>query len=147
MPRMRKTCSALMAIGILLVSAGSVAAQQQPTTTKQPASTQAQQPPKGKPEETEVWEPVPPIITPGATNDAPPSDAIVLFNGKNLDEWVSVKDKTPAKWIVADGVLTVDKAAGNIETKRSFRNYQLHLEWRIPTDITGQDQARGNSGL
>jgi len=147
MPRMRKTCFALIAIGILLVSAGSAAAQQPPSTTKQPPSTQAQQPPKGKPEETEVWEPVPPVVTPGATDSAPPSDAIVLFDGKNLDEWVSVKDKTPAKWVVADGVLTVDKKAGNIETKRSFKNYQLHLEWRIPVDVTGEGQARGNSGL
>ncbi len=48
---------------------------------------------------------------------------------------------------MADGVLTVKKTAGNIETKRSFKNYQLHLEWRIPPDITGADQARGNSGL
>jgi len=96
---------------------------------------------------TEVWEPVPKVVTPGATNDAPPSDAIVLFDGKNLDEWVTQSDKSPAKWGVADGVLTVDKKLGNIETKRSFKNYQIHLEWRIPVGITGQDQARGNSGL
>jgi hypothetical protein len=43
--------------------------------------------------------------------------------------------------------MTVNKKAGNIQTKRSFRNYQLHLEWRIPANITGKDQARGNSGL
>jgi hypothetical protein len=119
-----------------------------------PLHAQAQQPqaqtparPQGNPKDTEVWEPVPKVITPGATADDPPSDAIVLFDGKNLDEWVSQKDKGPAKWIVADGVLTVDKKAGNIETKRTFRNYQVHLEWRIPPAITGQDQARGNSGL
>jgi hypothetical protein len=78
-----------------------------------------------------------------------PSDAIVLFDGKNLDEWVSAQDKSPAKWIVADGVLTVSKApgVGNIETKRAFRNYQLHIEWKIPENITGSDQARGNSGV
>jgi hypothetical protein len=96
---------------------------------------------------TEVWEPVPKVVTPGATDDAPPSDAIVLFDGKNLDEWVTQIDKSPAKWPVADGVLTVDKKLGNIETKRSFKNYQIHIEWRIPVGITGQDQARGNSGL
>ena len=60
----------------------------------------AQSPDKPKPEETEVWEPVPAIVTPGATSTAPPSDAIILFDGKNVDEWVSVKDKSPAKWIV-----------------------------------------------
>jgi hypothetical protein len=102
-----------------------------------------------KHQDTEVYEPVPPVLTPGATNSAPPSDAIVLFDGKNLDQWVSVKDKTPAKWTVADGILTVSKepGVGNIETKQSFKNYQLHVEWRIPENITGSDQARGNSGV
>jgi Domain of Unknown Function (DUF1080) len=94
-----------------------------------------------------VWEPVPKVLTPGATCGAPPSDAIVLFDGKNLDEWVSNRDKSAAKWIVADGVLTVDKAAGNIETKRTFQNYQLHIEWKVPENITGSGQARGNSGV
>jgi hypothetical protein len=75
--------------------------------------------------------------------------AIVLFDGRNLDEWVQNRDKSPAKWIVGDGVLTVSKArgVGNIETKRSFRNYQLHIEWKIPVDVTGSDQERGNSGV
>ncbi|HEX4773599.1 MAG TPA: DUF1080 domain-containing protein [Bryobacteraceae bacterium] len=102
-----------------------------------------------KPEETEVWEPVPKVVTPGANNTAPPSDAIVLFDGKNLDEWVQNRDKSPAKWIVGDGVLTVNKAkdSGNIETKRRFKNYQLHVEWKVPENITGSGQARGNSGI
>ena len=107
------------------------------------------QQPKPKPEETEVWEPVPKVVTPGAQNSAAPSDAIVLFDGRNLDQWVSAQDHTPARWPVADGILTVtkEKGVGNIETKRSFKNYQLHVEWRIPTNITGSDQARGNSGV
>jgi hypothetical protein len=102
-----------------------------------------------KPEDTEVWEPVPPVVTPGANCTAPPSDAIVLFDGKNLDEWVSNRDKSPAKWTVADGVLTVKKGqgGGNIETKRTFKNYQLHIEWKVPENITGSGQARGNSGV
>jgi hypothetical protein len=109
----------------------------------------AQQTAAPKPEDTEVWQPVPKIVTPGDTNTAPPSDAIVLFDGKNLDEWVSNRDKSPAKWLVSDGVLTVNKAkdSGNIETKRTFKNYQLHIEWKIPADITGSGQARGNSGV
>jgi len=109
----------------------------------------AQQPDKPKPEETEVWTPVPKIVTPGATNQAPPSDAIVLFDGKNEDEWVSAQDHTPAQWVVQDGIFTVKKAkgVGNIETKRKFKDYQLHVEWRIPEDITGSGQARGNSGV
>jgi hypothetical protein len=95
---------------------------------------------------TEQWTPVPAMIQPGE-GGAPPSDALVLFDGSNLDAWVSTSDHTPARWLVADHVLTVVKPAGNIETRQSFKNYQLHLEWRIPADITGQGQARGNSGL
>jgi hypothetical protein len=113
------------------------------------APLSAQQPAAPKPEETEVWTPVPKVVTPGATDAAPSSDAIVLFDGKNLDEWVSAQDKSPAQWIVADGVMTVKKApgVGNIETRRTFKNYQLHIEWKIPENITGSGQARGNSGV
>lgn len=100
-----------------------------------------------KPADTEVWTPVPAVITPGRTDADPPSDAIVLFDGKNLNEWVSAKDDSPAKWTVANGVLTVNKPAGDIHTRRKFTNYQLHVEWRVPTDVTGSDQARGNSGV
>jgi len=121
-----------------------------PLFAQQPASQSAG--PQGaaaRPEDTEVWEPVPKVVTPGANNTAPPSDAIVLFDGKNLDEWVSNRDKSPAKWTVANDVLTVnkEKGVGNIETKRSFKNYQLHIEWKVPENITGSGQARGNSGV
>jgi hypothetical protein len=122
----------------LLVSAALIAAA---------APLFAQIPAKPKPEDTEIWEPVPAVVTPGATCGAPPSDAIVLFDGKNLDEWVSNRDKTPAKWTIAGDVMTVSKGEGNIETKRSFKNYQLHVEWKVPTNITGTSQARGNSGV
>ena len=127
------------ALAILIAGVTPVSAQQ-PGTGKPGAP---------KPRDTEVWEPVPSVVTPGASDAAPPSDAIVLFDGRNLEEWVSNRDKSPAKWIVADGVLTVNKApdAGNIETKRTFQNYQLHLEWKIPGNITGTGQARGNSGV
>ncbi|QDA61575.1 3-keto-disaccharide hydrolase [Hymenobacter jejuensis] len=102
----------------------------------------------GKPEDTEVWEPVPKVVTPGKTSSDAPSDALILFDGKNLDQWVSTDDRTaPAKWTVAKGIMTVKKDAGNIETKRSFTNYQLHLEWRVPANISGTAQARGNSGV
>lgn len=101
------------------------------------------------PKATEVWAPAPPVVTPGATVGAPPSDAIVLFDGRNLNEWVSAQDHTAARWFVRDGVMVVNKAAGvgNIETRRKFRDYQLHIEWRIPADITGSGQYRGNSGV
>ena len=103
--------------------------------------------PAPKPEDTEVWQPVPAVVTPGATTAAPPSDAIILFDGKDLNEWVSAQDHSPAKWIVSNGIVTVNKDAGNIETRRTFKNYQLHLEWRVPPNVTGSGQLRGNSGL
>ena len=101
-----------------------------------------------KPEDTERWTPVPVIVAPGApASDRPPADAIVLFDGENLDQWVATRDKSPAKWTVADRVMMVVKGTGNIETRRSFRDYQLHLEYRVPADVTGSGQARGNSGV
>ena len=100
-----------------------------------------------RPEDTEVWKPAPAVVTPASEIGGAPSDAIVLFDGDDQDEWVSTQDKSPAGWTVADGALTVNKTRGNIETKRSFRDYQLHLEWRIPADIAGSGQGRGNSGV
>lgn len=103
---------------------------------------------KGKPEDTEVWEPVPKVVAASPQFTPPPSDALVLFDGKDLTQWVSADDRNaPAKWKVAGGIFTVDKKTGNIETKRSFTNYQLHLEWRVPATIAGTGQVRGNSGL
>jgi hypothetical protein len=102
---------------------------------------------QSKPEETEAWKPVPPIVSPAAAPGGAPSDAIVLFDGQDLGQWVAANDTSPAAWTVADGVLTVDKSKGNIETRRAFRDYQLHLEWRVPAGITGSGQARGNSGV
>ncbi|HTD42205.1 MAG TPA: DUF1080 domain-containing protein [Mucilaginibacter sp.] len=102
---------------------------------------------QAKPEDTETWEPIPKMVTPGATFRDAPSDAIILFDGKNLDEWVQNSDGSPAKWDVADGIITVNKNYGNIETKRKFNSYQLHIEWRVPANITGSGQARGNSGI
>jgi len=97
---------------------------------------------------TEIYQPVPPVVTPGKANTDAPSDAIILFSGKNLDQWVSVNDTTkPAGWDVKKNYFTVNKTAGNIQTKQKFTDYQLHIEWKIPANITGTDQARGNSGV
>jgi len=101
-----------------------------------------------KPEETEYYTPVPPVITPGANFAAPPSDAIILFDGKNLDEWAAVSDTVAGKkWTLADNIITVDKTAGDLRTKRRFMDFQLHIEYHIPENITGSGQARGNSGI
>ena len=97
------------------------------------------------PKATEVWDPVPTKIDPGNGQKAP-SDAIVLFDGKNLDQWKS-KDGTTAEWEVKDGVVTVVKGKGDIFTKKVFGDVQLHLEWRSPTEIVGEGQGRGNSGV
>ncbi|MEJ7780581.1 MAG: DUF1080 domain-containing protein [Daejeonella sp.] len=99
------------------------------------------------PKDTEVWTPVPKIIAPAAELLGAPADAIILFGGKDLNEWVSAKDRSEAKWTVAGNMFTVKKGTGNIQTKRSFTSYQLHIEWMIPAGITGEGQGRGNSGL
>ena len=100
------------------------------------------------PKLTEFYSPVPPVVTPGKTTADAPSDAIILFDGKNLDQWVSTDDTTKtAAWTVGKNLFTVKKGTGNIQTKEIFTNYQLHIEWRIPSNITGTGQARGNSGI
>jgi hypothetical protein len=143
--RPRLPLASLLCLSALCTTALAGCAAQQPTPqpTPAPAAAAGAQP---KPEDTEFYTPVPPVVTPG-TNGSPPSDAVVLLGSGGLDEWVSVKDQSPAAWPVADGVMTVNKAAGGIETKRRFGDYQLHIEWRIPEGITGTGQARGNSGV
>jgi hypothetical protein len=132
-----QTTPHLLAVTFLGMSILSAAAGQQPAPGAKP-----------RPQDTEVWEPVPKVVAPGTTSSAPPADAIILFDGKNLDQWVSAnKEKSAAGWTVADGVMTVNKKTGNIETKRAFINYQLHLEYRIPPGTKETGQSRGNSGL
>lgn len=101
------------------------------------------------PKMTEFWTPQPKVITPGKTAEEPvpaPSDAVILFDGKDLSAWVGEKGDA-APWTVSDGVFTVKSGSGSILTKQKFENFQLHIEWRVPVDIKGQGQGRGNSGL
>ncbi len=100
------------------------------------------------PKETEYYSPVPPKVTPGV-GTAPPSDAVILFDGKNMDQWVMSKDKSACQWILdtKEGSMTVPKGLGGIETKRYFRSCQLHIEWRAPNPPHGQGQDCGNSGV
>jgi Domain of Unknown Function (DUF1080) len=106
------TTKKILSLSLLLIAFGSLA--------------QAQQ---GDPKLTEFYTPVPPVVTPGKNAGDAPSDAIILFDGSNLDKWRSVKDTmAAADWTVANGILTVKKPAGNIETRQSFMDYQLHIE-------------------
>ncbi|AIF48251.1 3-keto-disaccharide hydrolase [Dyella japonica] len=113
----------------------------------EPASAWAQAATPTDPKATEQWEPVPRTVMPGNREGAPPADAVVLFDGRDLSQWETSKDHSAARWKVHDGVVTVDKVTGNIQTRQHFRNYQLHLEWQVPRDVTGEGQARGNSGV
>ena len=102
---------------------------------------------KMKPGMSEYWTPQPRVVTPGdAQTNSAPSDAIILFDGKDLSAWESANGG-PAEWDVHDGVFTVNKKKGDILTKQKFENYQLHIEWCVPKNITGESQARGNSGV
>jgi hypothetical protein len=99
---------------------------------------------------TEVWEPVPPLVS--VNSQGIPSDAQVLFDGKNLDQWQSA-ETGPAKWRLVEGAMEVVPKTGDIKTKESFCDVQLHVEWMMPTKITGDDgkilegQGRNNSGV
>lgn len=113
-----------------------------------PAMAQERQQPD--PAATEVWTPEPRRVAPApaAAAAAAPSDAIVLFDGKDLREWVSAANPgRPAAWIVDGGRLTVRGGSGDIQTRRLFTDYQIHLEWRVPPELRGSGQAKGNSGL
>ncbi len=116
---------------------------------------------------TEVWEPKPDKVTPGRM-DLPPSDAIMLFDGTNLDAWHKPKydygvrmdhvqsildyklnhdDYSPPKWNVKDGAMIVKPGGGAIETKQAFGDCQLHIEWLAPVDPGKESQGYSNSGL
>ena len=98
------------------------------------------------PKVTEVWEPEPKTVTPGSTSSAPPSDAILLFDGAHADAWKH-EDGSPVKWEVSEGIMTVVPGTGQIETKEKFRDCQLHIEWRSPDEPKRVGQDKGNSGV
>ena len=101
-----------------------------------------------EPRVTEVWFPVPAKVTPGATPGAPPSDAIILFDGKNVDAWKTTRGDGPAQWKIVNGEMVVAPGTGDIQTKEKFGDVQLHIEWtdpKLPPDKVNQD--RGNSGV
>jgi hypothetical protein len=95
--------------------------------------------------------PHPTVINPGECSTPenpgrPPSDALVLFNGKDLSQWEAA-DQGPAKWKVGDGYFEVAPGTGDMHTRQGFGDCQLHVEWATPDPPHGQDQDRGNSGV
>ncbi len=97
----------------------------------------------------EVWAPIPRLVDTGVSDKTPPSDAIVLFDGSNLDHWISDRnEENEIQWKVQNNVLTVTPKTGSIRTKESFGDCQLHLEWRAPAIVEEEEgQKRGNSGV
>ncbi|SOE20788.1 protein of unknown function [Spirosomataceae bacterium TFI 002] len=102
-----------------------------------------------KPEMTEIWEPEVSVVTPGKLPWNPPSDAIILFDGTDLNNWVSQKDPTKAApWkIVNNDHMEVAPGTGGIQTKMKFGDCQIHIEFSAPDKVEGVSQGRGNSGL
>jgi 3-keto-disaccharide hydrolase len=87
----------------------------------------------------------PPVVDPGPPG-GPPSDAIVLFDGKDLSHWKSERGGE-AKWKLVDGGAVQVNGTGSIVTKEEFGNVQLHVEWATPSEVKGSSQGRGNSGV
>ena len=105
------------------------------------AKTAAQTPILGDPSG-----PVPQKVT-GVIDGKPPSDAVILFDGVNMDSWEHVRSGESSQWIVEDGVLTVANGTGTLVSKQSFDDIQMHIEWMPSADIKGAGQSRGNSGI
>ena len=121
-----------------------------------------------KPEDTEVWNSEPTVVTPGK-NNAPPSDALVLFDGKDFAQWRQATDFDAGKpmpwaqkradvsnkknkgknvaWTLKDGEMIVKPGTGEIETVESFGSVQLHIEWLAPVDEGKKSQQYSNSGV
>jgi hypothetical protein len=96
------------------------------------------------PEATEVWKPEPPVVS--APANGIPSDAIVLFNGKNLDAWLAEKGG-PMPWKLDGDMMVMVPKTGYVRTKEGFGDIQLHIEFRTPAEVKGDGQGRGNSGV
>ena len=117
-------------------------------------STHSNTPPKEspmpmKPEMTEIWEPEVAVVTPSKVLGGAPSDAIVLFDGSDLNQWVSSEDANkPAPWKIVDNDhMEVVPGSGAIQTKMKFGDCQFHIEFSAPDVVEGESQGRGNSGV
>jgi 3-keto-disaccharide hydrolase len=144
------TClaGAVGAISLALMTLG-CSQQTAPPAPQQPATPSVVLPPWGPQHDRNA--PQPPVVDPGTASTQaeagkPPSDAIVLFNGKDLSNWESEKGG-PAEWKVEKGDFATVPGKGDIRTKQAFGDCQLHVEWSTPNPPHGEDQDRGNSGV
>jgi len=94
----------------------------------------------------DVARPTPDSVRPADRPGDPPSDAIILFDGKDTSPWVADKGG-PCTWKIEDGYMEVTPKSGSIHTAREFGNCQLHIEWRTPDEVKGSSQGRGNGGV
>ncbi|WP_340199545.1 DUF1080 domain-containing protein [Ascidiimonas sp. W6] len=143
-----KPSSILFCVLTLMVSCNKTTpVQEKKTETKMAYSPKPQPEEPTTPEETEVWEPIPSKVS--LNENSIPSDAIVLFDGSNLNAWESAKEEgEEAPWIInEDGSMTVKSGSGDIKTKEDFGSVQLHIEWRNPETPRADGQNRGNSGV
>ncbi len=99
--------------------------------------------------------PRPPVVTPAPMgSQAPPSDAIILFDGTSFEGWdfipktkASEDNLTEIPWKLENGYMEVQRPRADLITKRSFRDCQIHIEWATPSEVSGEGQGRGNSGV
>jgi len=96
----------------------------------------------------DLQRPLPEVVDPGEYQPSPsvPSDAIVLFDGKNADAWQQGNGNA-IRWKLESGYLQVVGGTGNIQTRQHFGDCQLHIEWSSPEEVKGNGQGRGNSGV
>lgn len=136
---------------IFLICNGQVPPSTPPASAVPAAAASVARPPADpnamKPIMTEIMDPEVKVINPGKAYGDAPSDAIILFDGSDVNkEWIAT-DGTPTKWTVKDGELVCVKGSGSIKTKKKFNDFQLHIEWKSPTPPQGDGQGRGNSGV
>ncbi|MGB8489592.1 MAG: DUF1080 domain-containing protein [Bacteroidales bacterium] len=139
----------LMIVSLTLVTGVMCFGQEQRQGPPRPEQGQQNQeyPARMTPPMTEIMAPEVKVIQPPDAVGMPPSDAIILFNGTDVNgEWEDSRGN-PTKWIVKDGELICVRGSGVIQTKRKFNDFQLHVEWKTPSEVTGSGQGRGNSGV
>ena len=147
----KRSCAALAAVVVIFLGLGAaalrvIAADAEP---KREGYTDTPMLPGGKWHVHDPNRPLPPVVTPGATfsHMAPaPSDAVVLFDGKDLSKWVNEHGKD-VTYPVRDGYMECDRANGRIRTRDEFGDFQLHLEFATPAKVEGKGQGRGNNGI